>query len=100
MNNLTTNIGHILIAVVVIVAVSVLAWHGTITGGDAIGIIAGAGGVSLGGAVASSSAGGQAPSSVAVSTSPGTSSLVLNGQKVEATAATPTTSTPSAPVSA
>lgn len=84
-NNLTTNIGHIAIAVVIIVAAVVLSIRGTITGGEAIGLIASAGGFSLGGAVASSSAGVLQPSSVAVSTSPGASSLTLNGAKVEAT---------------
>lgn len=93
MSNLTTNIGHIAIAVVVIASAVVLAIRGVITGGEAIGLIAGAGGVSLGGAVASSSAQAQPASSVAVSTSPGTSSLVLNGSKLETTP----TSTPPAP---
>jgi hypothetical protein len=64
-NNFTTNIGHICIAVVIIVAAVVLAIKGTITGGDAIALIGAAGGVSLGGAVASSSAGAPVPSSVA-----------------------------------
>lgn len=65
MNNLTTNIGHIVIAIIIIAASVALALHNTITGGEAIGLIAGAGGVSLGGAVASSSAGAPVPSSVA-----------------------------------
>jgi hypothetical protein len=64
-NNLLTNIGHIVIAVVVIAAVVVLDIHGSITGGEAIGIIGAVGGVSVGGAVASSSAGAPVPSSVA-----------------------------------
>lgn len=55
LNNLATNIGHIAIAIVVIIAVTILAWHGSITGGSALAIIAGIGGVSLGGAVATSS---------------------------------------------
>jgi hypothetical protein len=95
MNNLTANIGHIVIAIFVIVAVTVLSWHGTITGGEAITIIAGIGGVSVGGAVASSSAGAQQPSSVAVSTSPGISSLTLNGATTTVAAQT----TPVTPVS-
>jgi hypothetical protein len=64
-NNLTTNIGHIVIAVIMIGAAVALAIAHVITGGEAIGLIAGAGGVSLGGAVASSSAGAPVPSSVA-----------------------------------
>lgn len=90
MNNLLANIGHIVVAVVIIVAAVVLAIRGVITGGECIGLIASAGGFSLGGAVASSSAGVLQPSSVAVSTSPGTSSLTLNGAKVEATNQAPT----------
>jgi hypothetical protein len=93
-NNLTTNIGHILISVIMITAAVVLAIKGTITGGEAIALIAGAGGVSLGGAVASASAGVLQPSSVAVSTSPGTSSLVLNGTPPHSTASN-STETPS-----
>jgi len=54
MNNLIGNIGHIATAVVVIVAAVILALHGTITGGEALVVIVGAGGVSLGGSVASS----------------------------------------------
>jgi hypothetical protein len=64
-NNLTTNIGHIVIAVIIIGSAVALAIKGVITGGEAIGLIAGAGGVSLGGAVASSSAGAPVPTSVA-----------------------------------
>lgn len=75
MNNLTTNIGHIATTFVIIVAVTVLAWHGTINGGTAVAIIAGIGGVSVGGGVASSSAGASVPSSVVTATSLGTVGL-------------------------
>lgn len=92
MNNLTTNIGHIIVTVVIIGAAVALALHNTITGGEAIALIAGAGGVSLGGAVASSSAASSVPSSVNVSTSPGTSTLTLNGNPTTVTA-TPITAT-------
>jgi hypothetical protein len=96
MNNLTSNIGHIAVAVVVIAAAVVLAIFHEITGGEAIGLIASAGGFSLGGAVASSSAGVLQPSSVAVSTSPGASTLTLNGEKLVANGngATTTPTTP------
>jgi hypothetical protein len=89
MNNLTTNIGHIIVTVVIIGAAVALALHNTITGGEAIALIAGAGGVSLGGAVASSSAASSVPSSVNVSTSPGTSTLTLNGASTTAVPTTP-----------
>ena len=65
MNNFATNVGHIVIAVFIIVAAVVLGIKGTITGGEAITLIAAAGGFSLGGAVASSSAGAPVPVSVA-----------------------------------
>lgn len=95
MNNLTTNIGHIIVTVVIIGAAVALALHNTITGGEAIGLIAGAGGVSLGGAVASSSVANSAPSSVAVSTSPGTSTLTVGATKIQASPTTAETSGPS-----
>lgn len=54
MNNLTGNIGHIVTAVLVTIAVTVLAITNRITGADALFVIAGVGGFSLGGSVASS----------------------------------------------
>ena len=57
MGNLQSNIGHIVTAGLVIVATTILAWHGTITGSDAIVLIAGVAGFSMGGSVASSSTG-------------------------------------------
>lgn len=96
MNNLVSNIGHIIVTTIIIAAVSVLAWHGTISGGTAVAIIAGIGGVSVGGGVASASAGVQPASSVAVSTSPGTSTLTVGPTQVTATP-TMTTDVTSAP---
>lgn len=69
MNNFTTNVGHIVIATLVIAAAVILGIKGTITGGEAITLIAAAGSFSLGGAVASSSAGAPVPSSVATAIS-------------------------------
>ncbi len=63
MGNFTNNVGHIVTSVVIIVSVTVLAWHGTLTGAEALGVIGVIGGVSVGGSVASSSAGTLAPSS-------------------------------------
>lgn len=48
MQNLLTNLPHLIIATIVIAAVSVLAATGTIPGSTALAVIAGAGGVSLG----------------------------------------------------
>lgn len=71
MNNFTQNVGHMAMAIVIIVCVTILAIHGTITGSDALVLIAGLGGVSVGGSVASSLAGGSVPVSGVVSSSPG-----------------------------
>lgn len=76
MNNLLQNIGHIATSIIIIIAVTVLAWHGTITGSEALTIIGVLGGVSVGGSVASSSVGAPGPSSVTASTSLGTSTSV------------------------
>lgn len=48
MTDFLTNLPHLIMATVVIAAATVLAAVGTITGGEAIALIAGAGGVSLG----------------------------------------------------
>ena len=72
MGNLSTNMGHIVTAVIIIIAVTVLAWHGTISGSDALTIIGVLGGVSVGGSVASSSAGGSVPVSESTQSSIGT----------------------------
>lgn len=98
MNNLTTNIGHILISVVVIAAAVVLAIKGTITGGDAIGLIGVAGGVSLGGAVASSSAGAPVPSSVASLISQSAPNGHSSTTPMNSTTTTTSTTTPTSEV--
>lgn len=85
MNNLIQNIGHIVIATVVIAAAVVLGIKGTITGGESVTLITAAGAFSLGGAVASSSAGAPVPSSVA--------SLISRGGTTGTTTTTPTSST-------
>lgn len=54
MDNLLTNIPHLITATLVIAAAVVLAATHTITGGEAIALIAGAGGVSLGVSASSS----------------------------------------------
>jgi hypothetical protein len=54
MSNLTGNIGHIITAVLVTVAVTILAITNHITGSQAVVVIVGVGGFSLGGSVASS----------------------------------------------
>lgn len=76
MNNFTTNLGHIITGIIIILVTGALAWHGTITGAESIGIIAGIGGFSMGGSVASASAGAQVPVSASVPSSGGTSTLV------------------------
>ena len=76
MNNFTTNVGHIVTAIVIIIVTAALAWHNTITGTDAVGIIGAVGGVSLGGSVASASAGAAVPVSASGPSSGGTSTLV------------------------
>jgi hypothetical protein len=93
-NNFTTNVGHIVIAGVVIVAAVVLGIKGTITGGEAITLIATAGGVSLGGAVASSSAGAPVPVSVANLISKSAPSTDSNGTPSNSTTTTTSTTTP------
>ena len=70
MNNFTANIGHMAIAIVVIIAVTILAWHGSITGGSALAIIAGIGGVSLGGAVATTTPAAPVPPVVVTKVGP------------------------------
>lgn len=94
MNNLTSNLSHIVVTVVVIIVTGALAWHGTISGTDAFGLIAAIGGVSVGGGVASSSAGTSAPSSASgpVSTPVSTSALSATDQ-TSATAVFPVTAT-------
>jgi len=73
MNNLLNNIGHIATSIIIIIAVTILAWHGTITGSEALTIIGVLGGVSVGGSVASSSPGALVPSSVVAPASLGIS---------------------------
>jgi len=53
MLNLSTNVGHIIIAVVAIVSATVLGVQHVITPGEVIGLIAGAGGFSMGASAAS-----------------------------------------------
>jgi hypothetical protein len=53
MNNFTTNLGHIIVTVVIIVAATVLGVDHVITSGAVIGLIAAAGGVSIGASAAS-----------------------------------------------
>lgn len=91
MNNLVQNIGHIVIATVVIASAVVLSIKGTITGGEAITMIAAAGGFSLGGAVASSSAGAPVPASVATLISK--SVAPIDSQSTATNSTTTTTST-------
>lgn len=69
MNSLKTSAAHLVMAALVIGAAIVLAINKTITGGEAIGLIAGASGFSLGTAAASAS-----PSTVAVPVSGGSAS--------------------------
>ena len=77
-NNFVGNIGHIVMAGVIIIVSGVLAWHGTITGGEFIGIAGVVGGVSVGGSVASGSAGASVPVSASAPSSSGTSTLVTS----------------------
>lgn len=90
MNNFVGNIGHIVTSLAIIVVVTVLAYHGTITGSEALTIIGVLGGVSVGGSVASSSVGVPAPGSVVAPTSNGTAGSVVT---------VTTTATPAAPAS-
>jgi hypothetical protein len=53
-NNLTTNTGHIIIAVCAIAAAVILGVQRIITSGEVIGLIAGAGGFSMGASAANS----------------------------------------------
>lgn len=69
--NFNNNVGHIITAVCIIIAVVVLAALNRITGSDALAVIGTVGGVSLGGSVASSSAGAPVPASAAASASLG-----------------------------
>ncbi len=98
MNNLVNNLGHIVISTVVIIAVTILAWHGTISGADAFGVIGVVGGVSMGGSVASSSPGNLVPGSA---TGPALISVAGSAPGVITTqtpvAVFPTTTTPSTP---
>ena len=98
--NLSTNMGHIVTAVIIIIAVTVLAWHGTISGSDALTIIGVLGGVSVGGSVASSSAGGSVPVSAdsQVSTGTSTSGVTTNASSPVASSTTPSNSTSTAGV--
>ena len=97
MNNFTTNVGHIVTGIVIIIATAVLAWHGTITGAESIGIIAGIGGFSMGGSVASASAGAAVPVSASAPSSGGTSTLVTTANGTVTPVATfPSTIEPSA----
>jgi len=75
-NNFTGNIGHIAMSALVIISVTILSWHGTISGGTAVAIIAGIGGVSVGGGVASASAGAPVSNSGAGLAQTGTYTLV------------------------
>jgi len=77
-NSFTTNTGHIIIAVVAIVAATVLGVQHVITSGEVIGLIAGAGGFSMGASAANSP-------SVPIT--------------ITGTTTTATTATPDAPVS-
>lgn len=76
MNNFTNNVGHIITSIIVILVTGALAWHNTITGADAIGIIGVVGGVSVGGSVASASAGASVPVSASAPSSNGGQTLV------------------------
>ena len=87
MNNLLQNIGHIATSIIIIIAVTVLAWHGTITGSEALTIIGVLGGVSVGGSVASSSLGAPGLSSGVAPTLAGTST---SETPVTVSTATPT----------
>ena len=53
MLNLSTNTGHIIIAIVAIAAATVLGVQHVVTPGEVIGLIAGAGGFSMGASAAS-----------------------------------------------
>jgi hypothetical protein len=55
MQNLKQNVSHLIMGAVTIVALTVLAYHGTITGGEAFGGVLAAGGFSLGAGAASAS---------------------------------------------
>lgn len=91
MGNFTGNVGHIITLVVITVAVSFLAATNKITGAEALLVITAAGGVSLGGSVASVSAGGPTPNLVVTSSSPGTSTST----SASVTTTPPSTSTSS-----
>ena len=102
MNNLTSNIGHIIMAAIITAAVTVLAITNRITGSEALIVITAAGGVSLGGSVASSSGGVLGLGSAIASTSRGTSTSVPTVTTVttELAPSTPTsTVTATAPAS-
>jgi len=75
-NNFTGNIGHMAMAGLTIIAVTVLALHNTISGDTAVAIIAGIGGVSVGGGVASASVGVPVSNSGAGLAQTGTYTLV------------------------
>ena len=89
MPNLSNNIGHIVTTVLVIIAVTALAWHGTITGGEALTIIGVLSGVSVGGSVASSSGGAPTPGSASTPASTGVgTSAPIPAQNANATTTT------------
>lgn len=91
MNNLLRNIPHLIMACVVIVAVSVLALHGTISGAEALAVIGTSGGFSLGAGSASASASGAAASTLAASHSNGPNASNSTTTTIETTPTVPPT---------
>lgn len=93
-SNLSSNLGHITMATAIVIASAVLAWHGTITGGEFIGISAAVGGFSLGGSVASSSAGAAVSGSASASALTPISTPIQNPTIQTAPTPTPMTTPP------
>lgn len=77
MQNFLSNLSHLIMAVVVIAAAVVLASVGTITGAEAVTLIAAAGGFSLGAGAASGSGPGLAPTVSASTASSGESTVTI-----------------------
>lgn len=71
MSNVQQNLSHMVMGVVAIVAVTLLSLHGTISGGEALGVIGAATGFTMGVSGGSASSSGVAATLPANSASPG-----------------------------
>ena len=90
MTNFLQNLPHLIMAVVVIAAATVLASLNVITGGEAIALIGAAGGFSLGGAVGYASASSAATTASVTTTSNGSATVKTAPASVPPSHDTPT----------